>query len=199
MPRPTGGFMTTDIIDYDDPEVDVYSDKPWYYIELPPNTWFPKSLLYRRYLVDRTMHFNTKVRGYEATIVRKSDNVVLAKLLKTGRLSVYQGYQYDGPSGPTVDTPAFIVGSLPHDVLYQMLREDLLIDAPRICNVYPPDYYVEFEKLRLLADQTMREVNIKNGMSKFRAYYTYKAVRVFGEKNAMSSYVKDYIKLWSKS
>lgn len=181
----------------DNYDTDVYADKPWYYLDIT-NTWFPKNLFYRKYLVDKTMTFITKVRGHEAEVIRKSDGKVLVKLWKSGRLSVYQGYQWDGPSGPTIDTPAFVAGSLPHDVIYQMLREDILIDAPKVCSVYPADYYVQFDRLRLLADETLREVNLKNGMSAFRAYYTYKAVRLFGESHAMSNYVKEYIKVWSR-
>ncbi|MGH7536144.1 MAG: DUF1353 domain-containing protein, partial [Gemmatimonadales bacterium] len=37
-----------------------------------------------------------------------------------GYLTVKEGYAWDGPSGPTVDTKDFMRGSLVHDALYQL-------------------------------------------------------------------------------
>jgi len=44
----------------------------------------------------------------------------------SGLLIIKSGYAWDGPSGPTIDTPYFIVGSVAHDALYQLMRMDLL-------------------------------------------------------------------------
>ncbi|HUS89668.1 MAG TPA: hypothetical protein VMW91_10000, partial [Desulfosporosinus sp.] len=38
---------------------------------------------------------------------------------------IHKGYAWDGPSGPTFDTPNFMLGSLVHDVFYQAMREGL--------------------------------------------------------------------------
>ena len=43
-----------------------------------------------------------------------------------GRLFINSGYQWDGPSGPAIDTDNFMDGSLVHDVLYQLMREGYL-------------------------------------------------------------------------
>lgn len=151
-------------------------------------TWWPKNILYKHYIVLKPMTFKTKIVMYEAKITRKSDGAVLARLSKDGTLIVYPGYYWDGPSGPTIDTLAFILASLPHDIFYQMLREDLLIKLMSNCAYYKE----EFDKLRKWADDTMRMHNKYFGMSSFRAYYTYKAVRTFGESSAISERYKEY-------
>ena len=43
-----------------------------------------------------------------------------------GYLTIRKGYAWDGPSGPTLDTPSFMRGSLIHDSLYQLIRMELL-------------------------------------------------------------------------
>ena len=75
---------------------------------------------------------------------------------------IHKGYAWDGPSGPTIDTDNFMLGSLVHDVFYQAIREGML---PR--------------SFRKTADQEFRRICIEQGMSKFRAWYVYNAVRLF--------------------
>lgn len=54
-------------------------------------------------------------------------------LLNTaGLLIIKQGYAWDGPSGPTADTPDTMRGSLVHDALYQLLRLGLLSADKRL-------------------------------------------------------------------
>ncbi len=43
-----------------------------------------------------------------------------------GLLIIRKGYAWDGPSGPAFDTHNFMRGSLPHDVVYQLIRMGLL-------------------------------------------------------------------------
>ena len=45
------------------------------------------------------------------------------KLNRDGMLAIMDGYAWDGPSGPTIDTKNFMRGSLVHDALYQLMRE----------------------------------------------------------------------------
>ncbi len=78
-------------------------------------------------------------------------------------LVIYKGYCWDGPSGPTIDTKSFMRGSLTHDVLYQLIREGKL----------PP-------AARKPADELLREICIEDGMSRFRAWYCYRSLRMFG-------------------
>ena len=80
-------------------------------------------------------------------------------LTKEGELTILKGYCWDGPSGPTFDTKNFMRGSLVHDALYQLLREEKLH---------------EFRKSK--ADKLLRKICIEDGMSRIRAYYVYKVV-----------------------
>lgn len=89
-------------------------------------------------------------------------------LTVTGLLTVKKGYAWDGPSGPTIDSRDFMRGSLVHDALYQLMRLNTL------------DYQV----YRQRADEYLREICLEDGMSAFRAWYSYQAVRLFGEANA---------------
>jgi len=81
-----------------------------------------------------------------------------------GVLTIKNGYCWDGPSGPTIDTDNFMRGSLVHDALYQLIRHDYL----------PEDAWRE------IADEALRRICLEDGMSSFRAWYVYKSVRGFG-------------------
>ncbi len=84
-----------------------------------------------------------------------------------GWLRIKKGYCWDGPSGPTIDTKSFMRGSLVHDVLYQLIREGHL---PKTA--------------RQPADELLRQHCIEDGMSRFRAWYVYKSLRLFGGRAA---------------
>ena len=82
-------------------------------------------------------------------------------VLKTGGLlTVKKGYAWDGPSGLTFDTKNFMRGSLVHDALYQLMREELL---PASC--------------REQADLELHRICREDGMSRFRAWYILLGVR----------------------
>jgi hypothetical protein len=78
------------------------------------------------------------------------------------QLIVKQGYAWDGPSGPTIDTKNFMRGSLVHDALYQLCREGFLEK-----NTYRP-----------IADRLLYDLVREDGMNWFRAKYMYWAVRL---------------------
>jgi len=80
----------------------------------------------------------------------------------SGSLNIIAGYAWDGPSGPAIDTASFMRASLVHDVLYQMMRQELLPLSARDS-----------------VDNIMRQICLADGMSKVRAWYTYNAVRMF--------------------
>ena len=84
------------------------------------------------------------------------------------QLNIKKGYAWDGPSGPTYDTDSFMQGSLVHDALYQLMREGK-IPAKR----------------RKYADKLLYKICRADGMNWFRAQLVYRAVRLFGEKNAL--------------
>ena len=47
------------------------------------------------------------------------------RMSRVGRLKLKRGYAWDGPSGPALDTSDLMRGSLVHDALYQLMREEL--------------------------------------------------------------------------
>lgn len=85
------------------------------------------------------------------------------RLWSNGALEIQKGYCWDGPSGPAIDTQSFRRGSLVHDALYQLMREEGLSNAYK-------DH----------ADNLMREICLKDGMWPGRAWYCWKAVQWFG-------------------
>ena len=90
-----------------------------------------------------------------------------AELDKNGLLTIKAKYTWDGPSGPAFDTPNFMRGSLIHDALYQLMREEVLPQS-----------------VRKRADEILREICIEDGMSKARAWWVYTGVRVGAAKSA---------------
>ena len=82
-----------------------------------------------------------------------------------GELVIDPGYEWDGPSGPAIDTDNFMDGSLVHDLLYQLMREKWL----------KPVW-----KYRMKADKEMRLQTTKDGMSFVRRWYTWLGVRIGG-------------------
>ena len=89
-------------------------------------------------------------------------------LTRDGALTVKKGYAWDGPSGPTIDTPNFMRGSLVHDALYQLMRERLL----------------DRDAYRDAADRLLQRMCREDGMSALRAWWVYQAVRIGGDPSA---------------
>ena len=88
-------------------------------------------------------------------------------LSETGSITIRSGYTWDGPSGPTIDTKNFMRGSLVHDALYQLIREKLLTQEDKKA-----------------ADKLLRDICIKDGMSRFWAWFVYMAVKIVGRRSA---------------
>jgi len=85
------------------------------------------------------------------------------ELDENGMLIIKKGYAWDGPSGPTIDTPSSMRGSLVHDALYQLMRMGRL------------DHVV----CRPVADKLLHDICLQDGMCHFRAWYFYWGVRRF--------------------
>lgn len=98
----------------------------------------------------------TSFRGHDI-------DIPFITLRPTGILFISQGYSWDGPSGPAVDTKNFLRGSLVHDVCYQLIREGHLGQSDR-----------------LTADMELRKICREDGMSAIRAWWVYHSVRLFG-------------------
>ena len=80
-----------------------------------------------------------------------------------GLLTIAAGYAWDGASGPAINTPTILKGSLVHDACYQLIR----------LGVVPLEQ-------RDIADQLLREICLSDGMWPVRAAWVYQAVHLFG-------------------
>ena len=80
-----------------------------------------------------------------------------------GMLHILKGYAWDGPSGPAIDTKNFMVGSLVHDALYQLMREGHLD-----------------QKWRELVDKELVRLTGNDGMWALRRKWVYDGVRLGG-------------------
>ena len=98
------------------------------------------------------------------------------KLTPIGMLVIRSGYAWDGASGPTIDTQDSMRGSLVHDALYQLMRQELLPQEER-------DY----------ADRLLAEICIQDGMSKFRANSWLFAVNEFAASAARPENKKEIL------
>ena len=91
--------------------------------------------------------------------------------LQAGILTIQKGYAWDGPSGPTIDTKSFMRGSLVHDALYQLMRQNKLAS-----------------KYRKRADELLKLICREDGMNRVRAWYVYRAVRRGAEKSSKAGH-----------
>ncbi len=99
--------------------------------------------------------------------VSKDADLGLLTIDTSGLLKIKKGYSWDGPSGPTFDTKNFMRGSLVHDALYQLMREEK-IDQDQ----------------RKRADEILKEICRESGMSRIRAWWVYVGVRIGGAGSA---------------
>jgi hypothetical protein len=100
-----------------------------------------------------------KVELYkEYTSIQKKETVY--------KLLIKKGYRWDGPSGPTLDTDNFMLPSLVHDALYQLLRTT--------------EFGINAQEVRKAADRILYELCRSEGMSWLRAKYVHFFVRKFG-------------------
>ena len=63
--------------------------------------------------------------SYSMPITIKPKKEIKTKFIEldtTGKLTIKEGYAWDGPSGPVVDTKENMRASLVHDALYQLMR-----------------------------------------------------------------------------
>ena len=82
-----------------------------------------------------------------------------------GQLTIKKGYAWDGPSGPTIDIKSFMRGSLIHDALYQLMREESL----------------DNNTCRAIADKLLRVICVEDGMWLPLAWWVYWCVRLFAD------------------
>lgn len=105
-----------------------------------------------------------KIEFCTGFLIGKRIETQFITLDSNGLVVVRPGYAWDGPSGPAIDTPSFMFGSLIHDALYQLMREG----------------YLDPQIWKDPADVLLRLICIKCGMLRLRAWWVYHSVRVFG-------------------
>lgn len=92
------------------------------------------------------------------------------ELTTDGKLTVLNGYAWNGPSGPTIDTRSAMMPSLFHDAKYQLIRLGLLS-----------------MECRSIADDEFYDDCIFSRMNKIRAAIWVECVEQFGESSALPS------------
>lgn len=92
----------------------------------------------------------------------KEVNTEFIKLTTTGLLTIKEGYAWDGPSGPTIDTKSSMRGALVHDAGYQLAREELIS-----------------QHYRIKLDELLHDICVEDGMWRWRARLWYDMVRKF--------------------
>ena len=107
-----------------------------------------------KYILERTWSAQTNIRPPKAI---RYKNISLGK---KGLLTLTPGFPWDGPSGPTHDTPNSIAASAGHDALYRLMRLGLLA-----------------RKWRKAADEAFYWILREKRMSKIRATAWYQSVR----------------------
>ncbi len=96
--------------------------------------------------------------------VRPEENIAteFIELTVEGMLLIRRGYAWDGPSGPTIDTKDFMRGSLVHDALYQLMRNEK----------------ISRHEWRDEADMELKRICLEDGMFRIRAWWVHRGVRV---------------------
>ena len=100
------------------------------------------------------------------------------ELTTEGNLNIKKDYAWDGPSGPTIDTLNFMRGSLVHDALYQLMREEFL----------------DKKEHRQSADRLLKRMCKDDGMNALRAWWVYIGVRLGGSSSADPENLRPIIK-----
>ena len=111
-----------------------------------------------KYQLKRALTVSTEIRPDEEKVIGQ-----FVKLGTDGVLAIDDGYAWDGPSGPTIDTKNFMRGSLVHDSLYQLMREAGLDRA----------------RWRKVADEELGRLCREDGMTRLRSWWVVTAVRWF--------------------
>lgn len=88
--------------------------------------------------------------------------------LENSVLTVHRRYHWDGASFIARDTPNIMRASLFHDALCELTNKG----------------HID-KKYRKYADQLLRKIALEDGMSKFRAWYVYQAVRAYSRLKGM--------------
>lgn len=115
-----------------------------------------------KYQVHETYIIQTRICPAEFILSR------FIRLAQDGMLYVLEGYAWDGPSGPTIDTKNFMVGSLVHDALCQLIREG----------------HLDHDKWQEPVDKELTRLTKEDGMWAIRRAWVYWGARIGDGGNA---------------
>lgn len=93
-------------------------------------------------------------------------------LNKTGLLTIYSGYCWDGASFIIIDTKTVMRASLVHDCLYQLMRSGIL---PR--------------SFRQVADLEFKRICLEDNMMSFRAHYLHRGLVIGGASSTLDDVI----------
>jgi hypothetical protein len=96
--------------------------------------------------------------------------------IEQGKMILFEGFTWDGASGPAIDTATFIIPSAIHDALYFLIKNN------KFDNLQLPSWlnWLLRAVYRKIADILLVSLCAKFGMNMNRAWYVYYAVRIFG-------------------
>ena len=117
----------------------------------------------RFYRVASDYVVQTPIIGFAGFINDPESNMAVGRIEEDGKLTIFQGYCYDGASGPAIDTASFMRAACVHDILYLAIELGILPDAARG-----------------EADLILRRIATIDDMPFVRRWYAYYAVRLFG-------------------
>ena len=115
--------------------------------------------------------------SYQIDIAIKPKNNITTPFIdldSDGKLTIKNGYAWDGPSGPVKDTSQNMRASLVHDALYQLMRNE----------------HLKSRTHRKAADQIFKDICKADGVSNFVASLYYKGLRKFGKPAASPQHKK---------
>jgi hypothetical protein len=117
-----------------------------------------------KYQVSRTYHIKFDIVPFAPI------DLPFIKMDMQGNTKILPGYAWDGASGPTWDTLNSMIGSLGHDVGYQLIRLGLVDSSYK-------EYF----------DQWLHDCCTEDGMYSWRADYWRWAVLEFGSASTKPS------------
>ncbi len=117
-----------------------------------------------KYQVRRPFHITLQIVPYAPI------DLPFVKMSMMGELIVCIGYAWNGASGPTWDTLNSMIGSLIHDIIYQLIRLGLI----------DPKY-------KAYGDEVLHDLCTEDGMLSIRADYWRWAVLEFGASSCLPS------------
>lgn len=121
-----------------------------------------------RYKYKLTRDYVTRVNMATKFVTCNDSMSPFIDLRSDGTLTIYSGYCWDGPSGPTWDRQSLMRGSLAHDALYQLCRMRVL------------NWVVDQMPADILFGKMCRE----DGLNRASAYAAPRFLKTFGTSSA---------------